>query len=51
MGTYTVSNGTLALTGDGKTTNYRMAASGAGVSLTGGKQNMALYEPVPTQCK
>ncbi|MEQ1729469.1 MAG: agenet domain-containing protein [Vicinamibacterales bacterium] len=51
MGTYKVSGGTLALTGDGRTTNYRISASGEALLLTGGKQDMRLYEPVPTQCK
>lgn len=51
MGRYTVSGGTLALTGDGRTTNYAISRSEAGLLLTGGRQNMRLYEPVPTACK
>ena len=51
MGRYTVSGGTLALTGDGKTTNYAISRSDVGLLLTGGRQNMRLYEPVPTACR
>lgn len=51
MGTYTVSGSTIALKADGKTTSYQMSLNGGVLQLTGGKQNMRLYEPVPTQCK
>lgn len=51
MGRYSVSGSTLALTGDGKTTNYRISRNDAGLLLSGGSQDMRLYEPVPTECK
>lgn len=51
MGRYTVSGSTLALTGDGKTTNYRISRNDVGLLLSGGRQDMRLYEPVPTECK
>jgi len=51
MGTYSVSGGNLSLKSDGKTTPYRMSSNGGFLQLTGGKQNMRLYEPVPTECK
>lgn len=51
MGRYRVSGSTLALTGDGKTTNYRISKSDVGLLLTGGSQDMRLYEPVSTECK
>lgn len=51
MGTYKVSGATLALTGDGRTTNYKISGSADSLLLSGGKQDMRLYEPVPTQCK
>jgi|CXWL01.1.fsa_nt_gi hypothetical protein len=51
MGRYSVSGSTLALTGDGKTTNYRISRNDVGLLLSGGSQDMRLYEPVPTECK
>ena len=39
------------LTGDGRTTNYAISRSDVGLLLTGGRQNMRLYEPVPTACR
>lgn len=51
MGRYTVSGSTLALTGDGKTTNYRISRNDVGLSLSGGRQDMRLYDPVPTECR
>lgn len=51
MGRYSVSGSTLALTGDGKTTNYRISPNDVGLLLAGGRQDMRLYEPVPTACK
>lgn len=51
MGKYSVSGSTLALTGDGKTTNYRISRNDVGLLLSGGRQDMRLYEPVPTECK